>query len=459
MPKLSNTLNVMERKEAVGVSLMQRPAQKPCVESSLHLGAWDTKDKGKGRTLEEYFKFMPNAGRPPEDGEKKTEALPVMVEMPPPNPNPGGEATSRGGPTLGMYMMSAQWTGSENSATTNRDISEEENLHEPPATIRAHVRFASPERESESGSGADSGDSMEDRQKYGRDNERELLYKQRMQRAEYEKECMERRVGQMIDRVRATEKLVMKTTQKLREAEREKKMVEQCLTTFAQDDILRECPPDVWCKKLPKKWTFPKKVSVAGGPGIFTKLITLSKAEMESICNRTEDPPAPQPLFFMPLVISNTQVRALLDSGASDSFIGEELVRGLNLTTYPLIQRLTVKVANGETLQVTHFVKVSGRLGPMPIRLMLRVIATSLPVVLGYPFLAKLNPFIDFRRRLLRIQRSGKTYEIKALPSVESYSLGRTSPENTSGMEGGQHIQLKSHPKPQDHISMRWKKK
>ena len=85
-----NTLNVMERKEVVGVSITQRPAQRPCTEPSLRSGAWDAKDKDKWRTLEEYFKFMSNAGRPPEDGEKKTEALPVMVEMPPPNPNPGG---------------------------------------------------------------------------------------------------------------------------------------------------------------------------------------------------------------------------------------------------------------------------------------------------------------------------------------------------------------------------------
>ena len=168
---------------------------------------------------------------------------------------------------------------------------------------------------------------------------------------------------------------------------------------------------------------------VGGEPAVFTKLITFSKTEMDAVRSQTTDPPAPQPLFFMPFVIGNIQVRALLDSGASDSIIGEELVRGFNLTTYSLIQRLTVKVANGETLQVTHFVKVSGRLGSMPIRLMLRVIATSLPVVLGYPFLAKLNPLIDFRRRILRIQRAGKTNEIKALPAPESYSLGKTNPE------------------------------
>ena len=155
-------------------------------------------------------------------------------------------------------------------------------------------------------------------------------------------------------------------------------------------------------------------------------MITLSKQELEDITKGMKDPPPPQPLLFLPLIIGHTQVRALLDSGASDSFIGEELVRGLGLESYPLMQRLTVKVANGETLQVTHFVKVAGRLGPMPVKLMLRVIATTLPVVLGYTFVSRLNPHIDFRRRVLRIERHGRTFKIRALPTSESYSIGRT---------------------------------
>ena len=55
-------------------------------------------------------------------------------------------------------------------------------------------------------------------------------------------------------------------------------------------------------------------------------------------------------------------IRALLDSGASDSFVSLDVVLVLVLRQYPLSQRLTVRVANGEALEVTHFVQLSARL-------------------------------------------------------------------------------------------------
>ena len=67
-------------------------------------------------------------------------------------------------------------------------------------------------------------------------------------------------------------------------------------------------------------------------------------------------------------------IRALLDSGASDCFVSWDVVRVLGLRQYSLSQRLTVRVANEEALIVTHIVQLSARLGPMPVRLSLRVI-------------------------------------------------------------------------------------
>ena len=89
-------------------------------------------------------------------------------------------------------------------------------------------------------------------------------------------------------------------------------------------------------------------------------------------------------------------IRALLDSGASDSFVSWDVVRVLWLRKYPLSQRLTVRVANGEALAVTHFVQLSARLGPMPVRLSLSVIKTTIPIVFGYQFLAMTQPTIDW---------------------------------------------------------------
>ena len=67
-------------------------------------------------------------------------------------------------------------------------------------------------------------------------------------------------------------------------------------------------------------------------------------------------------------------IMALLDSGASYSFVSCDVVRVLS-------QRLTVRVANREALAVTHFVQLSARLGPMPVRLSLRVNKTTIYIV------------------------------------------------------------------------------
>ena len=66
-------------------------------------------------------------------------------------------------------------------------------------------------------------------------------------------------------------------------------------------------------------------------------------------------------------------------------------MRVLGLRQYPLSQRLTVRVDIGEALTVTHFVQLSARLGSMPVRLSLRVINTTIPIVLGYTFWRRPN--------------------------------------------------------------------
>ena len=98
------------------------------------------------------------------------------------------------------------------------------------------------------------------------------------------------------------------------------------------------------------------------------------------------NPSAPQPLLYLPMVVGGKLIRALLDSGASDSFVSWDVVRVLWLRQYPLSQRLTVRVANGEAFADTHFVQLSARLGPIPVSLSFRVIKTTIPIVLGYPF-------------------------------------------------------------------------
>ena len=51
------------------------------------------------------------------------------------------------------------------------------------------------------------------------------------------------------------------------------------------------------------------------------------------------------------------------------------------------------------------------------------VIKTTIPIVLGYPFLARTQPTIDWKQRVLRSERKGKVFEIKALAIADSYMM------------------------------------
>ena len=57
------------------------------------------------------------------------------------------------------------------------------------------------------------------------------------------------------------------------------------------------------------------------------------------------DPPPPQPLLNLPMVVGGKMIRALFDSGASDSFVSWDVMRVLGLRQYQLSQRLTVGVS------------------------------------------------------------------------------------------------------------------
>ena len=67
--------------------------------------------------------------------------------------------------------------------------------------------------------------------------------------------------------------------------------------------------------------------------------------QMGGFADPVRDPPPPQPLLYLPMVVGSKMIRALLDSGASDSFVSWDVVRVLRLRQYPLSQWLTVRVA------------------------------------------------------------------------------------------------------------------
>ena len=103
--------------------------------------------------------------------------------------------------------------------------------------------------------------------------------------------------------------------------------------------------------------------------------------------------------------------------------MSQDVVKTLRFQTYPLQQRLTVRVANGEGLDVSQFVIVQERLGTMPVKLQMSVIKTAIPVVIGYQFLAKLQPHIDWKKRCVGIWRNVKNFEVQALPAADSFRI------------------------------------
>ena len=100
---------------------------------------------------------------------------------------------------------------------------------------------------------------------------------------------------------------------------------------------------------------------------------------------------------------------ALLDSGASDSFVSLEVVQQAGLRLLPLKDTIKVRVANGQALNVQHFVRVHAAIGDLKLKLFLRVISTPLPIVLRYPFLHQFNPVIDWKNRTVIIYFAKRT--------------------------------------------------
>ena len=118
---------------------------------------------------------------------------------------------------------------------------------------------------------------------------------------------------------------------------------------------------------LPLVITMMKVEMAVGGNGVYRKpgswraeddgvqyeplLAMPFEGKGDGFIGNLRDPPAPTPLLFLPMLVGDKLIRALLDSGASDSFISADVVRVLGVWRHPLVQPLTVRVANGDGCQ------------------------------------------------------------------------------------------------------------
>ena len=125
-------------------------------------------------------------------------------------------------------------------------------------------------------------------------------------------------------------------------------------------------------------------------------------------------------VLFMPIVLWKRTHFALLDYGTSDSFISLDVVLESRLKLLPLKYTIKVMVANCQTLNVCHFMRVRATSGDLHVQLLLRVIVTALPIVLGYPFLHQFDPLINWKHRTVQIIHNGITHIIPWLRPMET---------------------------------------
>ena len=120
------------------------------------------------------------------------------------------------------------------------------------------------------------------------------------------------------------------------------------------------------------------------------------------------------PAFEMPVVIQGCECIALLDSGATDNFVARSLSDRLSCRKRPLRHPFGVKVANGQVLLVEQYLRVSLHFKEVSLRMSLRVMDIGPQVILGWPFLQRFNPRIDWVKRALVFPHHGQEVVIHA---------------------------------------------
>ena len=115
-------------------------------------------------------------------------------------------------------------------------------------------------------------------------------------------------------------------------------------------------------------------------------------------------------LFVIKGFIDNFQVSVLIDSGATHNFISSSLIDPSLLSSTPH----KVSLADGKSIKHLGSVDKYLILGDYKDSLKFEVIEISFDVILGQPWLAKLNPSIDWKNKSLKFEFNNKSYLLTA---------------------------------------------
>ena len=132
------------------------------------------------------------------------------------------------------------------------------------------------------------------------------------------------------------------------------------------------------------------------------------------------------PSFEVPVVAQGRECIALLDSGATDNFISLEFSEKLPCRSRPLRHPFLVRVANGEILRVDKYLRVQIHFATVSIRMSLRIIPMTVPLILGCPFLLRWNPIIDWRGRTMTFGYRGRAVVVHATTSSKDSAYAPT---------------------------------
>ena len=139
---------------------------------------------------------------------------------------------------------------------------------------------------------------------------------------------------------------------------------------------------------------------------------TLTPAQELSICSVLCTRSKHESMHF-PATLKTEQIdvetKALIDSGANKLFIHEELVDKYKILVLPLDEPISVKNVNGtenKRGEVTHFTWIPMRIGDYEEQH--RFYVSNLGkdhLILGLPWLEKVNPIIDWTERTTEIRK------------------------------------------------------
>ena len=121
--------------------------------------------------------------------------------------------------------------------------------------------------------------------------------------------------------------------------------------------------------------------------------------------SRLKGPTQPRPLLYLRVRLQTKRCWALLDFGAADNFISQYTVAAVPLLPQPLGMPLAVSWGNGQVIYTEQNIDADIRFEGYRAPVTLKVLATQISLVLGYHFLWRHQPLINWRERTLTFRK------------------------------------------------------